>query len=186
MANNKGAVIFLAIIAVGALGLSGYMFIEDQFLGGNDYVPDHEHEFEDKSYKLVGLWDSMGGSGSSYNLTFGANKIAANEYVNLTDPATFNLTQEGWYKFTIVTIFTGLDPTNYYYVRCVHNGTNSELVGYVDDPSATADYVNMVYYVHSSVGDLINFLCGSSLGDSFSVSGNNFYNHAILEYGVSV
>ena len=36
MANNKGAVIFLAILAIGGLGLSGYMFITDLFFAEED------------------------------------------------------------------------------------------------------------------------------------------------------
>ena len=99
--NKTGAIVILAILALGGLGLSAYMFIEDQFLGGNEYVPDHEHDYEDKSYKLVGLWDELDGVGDNFNISFSHNITAENEYVTLTGGTTFNLTQQGWYKFTI-------------------------------------------------------------------------------------
>ncbi len=180
--SNIGAIIILAILALGGLGLSGYMFIEDKFLGGNEYVPYHEHE----SYQLVGLWNSLSGSGDVFNLTFTANETNDNNYVTLTGGTIFNLTQQGWYKFTIATILINLATTDYYYVRSFRNEVVSELIGYIHNPAETGGYLFMEYYTYSDGDDLIYFTCGSSLGDSFSITGNNNYNHAWVEYAGEV
>jgi len=182
--NNIGAVVILAILALGGLGLSGYMFIEDRFLGGNEYVPDHDHEYEDKSYKLVGLWDSLSGTGDAFNITFASNKTAENGYVTLTGGTTFDLTQQGWYKFTIVAIFINLDPADYYYTRSYRNGAISEMAGYIHYPQSDGAYLNMESYVYSEGNTSIYFTCAAAFGDSFSITGNNYYNHAWLEYAV--
>ena len=49
MANNKGVVILLAIIAVAGLGLSGYMFTMDLL----------SEEPEYGNLKLVAFWDDL-------------------------------------------------------------------------------------------------------------------------------
>lgn len=41
--GKTAAIVILSIISLGELGLSGYMFVEDQFLGGNEYIPDQKH-----------------------------------------------------------------------------------------------------------------------------------------------
>lgn len=173
MANGKntGAFIILAILALGGLGLSGYMFIKDQFIGGSD------------SNLLIGVWEETYGSGISFNISFGENQLDQSAYFTLSvDNETFTMNHEGWYKFTFNTYWTGLTSPEYYYFGAYKNGVLVEYPGYVADPLDTIYVLNLVYYVYSDGDDSIYFQCDSYFGDSFSMPGSHSYDQAILEY----
>ena len=89
--GNIGAIVILSILALGGLGLSGYMFVEDQFLGGNEYVSDHDHDLiphEHEMYTLVGVWEDLGGSGTEFNVSYQDIQVNQSEYFSLSTLTT--------------------------------------------------------------------------------------------------
>ena len=176
--GNTGAIVILSILALGGLGLSGYMFVEDQFLGGNEYVPDHEHGM----YTLVGAWDELDGSGTDFNISYQDIQLNQSEYFSLNAANdTFTLLQEGWYKLTVCTTFTSLIAPNTYRGIVYENGAMSH--GLFDiEPVIDTFPMNIIYYVYSVGNKTVHINCFSIGGDSYSVAGNDLYNAAFLEY----
>lgn len=194
-ANKTGGIAILAILALCGLGLSGYMFVEDRFLGGeeyltqedlNDYVTeedliDYVTEDDLDVYKLVGAWDNLEGSGTVFNLTLLDRELHLMEYfsINLAND-TITLLHEGWYKFTLLTTWVNLDSTAYYRATGFKNGIQDYSKEF-QKPSATTLGFEFTYYVYSNGTDSI-FMQGYSTSDSFGVAANSAYNAAYLEY----
>ena len=190
MANGKNtaAFIILTILAVGGLGLSGYMFVEDQFLGGDEYVPEHEHDLiphDHEMYTLVGIWDELEGSGTDFNLTFQDLEYQNSEYFSLsTANDTITLLQEGWYKFTIATTWISLDSSNYYDLYAKRNGTTIHGLVEISYPPSAVFTTYLVFFVYSEGNDDVWIECQSS-GDTYQVAPNDQFNHAYLEYVIT-
>lgn len=179
MANGKkiGAFVILSILALGGLGLSGYMFIEDLLLGKHPQVHDYE------GYQMVAVWEELHGTGSAFNLSLDDMTLNYTEFFSLTDDnVSLTLEQRGWYKFTFITTWTSLDSLNTYYFR-VHK--NENIIGYAGtftNPQETIRSLNLVYYVYSVGNDTFRFHCHSSGADVFSVATNQDFNQVVLEY----
>ena len=180
--SNIGAVIFLAILALGGLGLSGYMFINDQFLGGDEHTHDlipHEHE----GYELVAVWEQISGSGNDFYLNVSYNQLPQNEFCGLTDGnTTFNLTQKGWYRFAIQTTWNSLLATEDYSLAVEKNEIETAKIMYLFDPPEIYWSMNLVHYVYSDGDDLFRFFCQSFNFDSFGISPSIKDNQIVLEY----
>ncbi len=169
--SNTAAIVILAILALGGLGLSGYMFINDQFFGG------------DETNLLLAVYEESYGSGISFNISFGVNQLNPSEYFTLSaDNETFTFHHEGWYKFTFNTYWTGLLPTDGYVLGVYKNGVVVEHPGYVTNAADSIYALNLEYYLHCDVDDSIYFKCNSVYGDSFSMPGEHSYDQIILEY----
>ncbi|MHA1110797.1 MAG: hypothetical protein ACTSRE_06815 [Promethearchaeota archaeon] len=172
--NNTGAIVILAILALGGLGLSGYMFVEDRFLGGD------EHD----AYKLIGVWENLEGSGTDFNITFQNPQYQNNEYFSLsTTNTTFNLLLEGWYKLTISTTWTSLDPTEVYRAYVMKNGVTHSAIFEMWHPAEIQMKLDVELYLYSNSTDSYHIHCyESGFTDPFGLATNQIFNTAYLEY----
>jgi hypothetical protein len=171
--SNTGAIVILAILALGGLGLSGYLFIDDLFLGG------------DESNKLVAVWEELTGTGDDFNITFNDNQITANNYATLSNANTsISLNEVGWYKLTITTVWISLDSGNFYFMKIIKNGIPTDNPAYSGYPQESTLAISVVYFVFSDGDDIYTLNCQSNAGDSFSISANQVYNQMTLEFVV--
>ena len=124
MAKGTGAVVFLAIIAVAGLGLSGYMFTMDLIQGKNE------------EYELVALWEDLKqnkvdnpsyNTDSNFLIEFDDNIIFNPTYVNNISNTRFGFNVAGMYKISLKVLFNGLiaDQTCWIYIR-----RNNTAIGY--------------------------------------------------------
>ncbi len=175
--GNVAGFVILSILALGGLGLSGYMFIDNEFLGGS--LPYHEHE----SHKLVAVWDGLNGVGTEFNVSFSDIQLNNSDYFTMdSNNETITLDVRGWYKVTIITTWISLDVTNKYYFRYHRNGEIEGFPGYLEYPEEATVSLSISYYIYSVGNDTTYFHCHSSLADSFGLAANQGYNQAILEY----
>ena len=189
--GNKGAVIFLAILAVASLGLSSYMFVEDNFLGGNEYVPEHEHDYDfTEGFRLVALWEDLDGNftgpSSYFPIEFHNHTILDTDYVSVLSETQFFLPLEGIYKITLNAIFTELTTNAFYIIYLTRNGTDVcyldafETGGTLDSDyhrTSTTSYINGtgnlndIYMIYALSSD--NFWYGAKSQD---------HNQLAIEY----
>lgn len=173
--SKTGAVVILGILAVAGLGLSGYMFINDQFLGENE----HTHE----GNELLAIWEFFGGNGADYYIYFQDNQLPQSEYFNMTDSnTTLNLNYRGWYRLTIRTAWTGLSVADNYYFLLTRNGLSYVNIYNLNGPTDTTEMIDQTVYVHSDGDDAFRFHCYSAGVDVFSLASNQYYNQMTLEY----
>lgn len=189
--NNGAAIVILAILALGGFGMSGYMVVKDVILGGIEYVPDHDHDLiphEHDMYKLVAVWEEPDGATSDdFNISLRENQLAPNNYFTLTNlDKSITLNQEGWYKFTFNTMWTGLTPTDYYYFGVYKNGMLDGYAVLLSNHPDTDYNIDEVYLVYSEGNATFNFRCYSGLGDIFSLITFYDFSRIYLEYVVTV
>ena len=156
--GNKGAVFFFAILAVASLGLSGYMFVDDQFLGGNEYVPEHEHEYDfTEGFRLVALWEDLDGNFTAptgyFPIEFHNHTVLDTDYVSVFSETQFFLPLEGIYKITLNILITELTASSFYLIYLQRNATQ---VGNFEafETGSTLDtphqYVSSTLYVNGT------------------------------------
>ena len=156
--GNKGAAIFCAILAVGSLGLSGYMFVEDRFLGGNEYVPEHEHEYNfTEGFRLVALWEDLDGNftapSSYFPIEFHNETILDTDYVSVFSETQFFLPLEGIYKITLNILLLDLSPSSFYILYLTRNGTqvgNFEAFETGSTLDSDHQYVSSTLYINGT------------------------------------
>lgn len=184
--GNTGAVIFLAIISVGALGISGYMFTMD-LLSGKE---------ENGNLKLVALWGNL-----RYNITsnplhnsyedflvyFFEEMVLDSNYVTQENNTRFSFTAIGIYKINLNMIFYDFIVGETYWVYLLKNNTKTDRFDRWERNTALDD---TYHFVHSSVyinvtnvNDYyeINPFCYT---DEFFPSADSNYNQLSIEYVV--
>ncbi|MHA1191698.1 MAG: hypothetical protein ACTSP9_05310 [Promethearchaeota archaeon] len=114
MSERKGGMILLGIIALSALGFSGYIFVDNTFLST---AP------PDSGLILVGLWDDLAtnkdyapyNTDTSWLIEFNNNQYNDSNYISVKNGNTnFKLLKEGFYKLTLLLYVNGLDPSATY------------------------------------------------------------------------
>jgi hypothetical protein len=188
--GNTVAVVILAIFAIGGFGLSGYMFIEDQFLGGNEYVPEHEHE---STLKLVALWDDLDENfdtppytdANHFLIAYDTPVLVDTDYVIVHNETRFYLPVEGIYKINVNTLLYPVVATEVYWVVLMRNITyfeNFERIGIEGTISTTMYYSKGSVYVNTTGGiDTYYEIQVYGTGTSGIMTTEN-YNQLSIEY----
>ena len=181
MSDRKGSIVLLFIIALAALGVSGYLVVDKFFL-----TP----EPTDECLVLVGLWNGLEkntdyapwNTDESWLVKFPDNLYNDSNHISVNSSKTsFKLLQTGFYKITIRFIFYGLDSTSaaIYWVSLLRNGANSEYferLAIPANPSSSYYFIQASLYIESTgLADFaFNCFCNSdSNGFSLSTSGNS-------------
>ncbi len=174
--SNTGAFVILTILALGGLGLSGYMFVRDQFFGGT------EDSLE--GYQLIAVWEKLTefGTNDDFYLNLSENQLTQSDYFTLTSGTNLTLNHPGWYRISIRTIWSSLAGTNNYVFNLEKNGATSASLIYLSAPSDTYYTINLVVYVHSDGNDYFHFNSYSTAADAFSIASNQNYNQFVLEF----
>lgn len=135
--SNTGAVIFLAILAVAGLGLSGYMFTMD-LLSKNE---------EFGNLKLVALWDYLEANfdtpthatTSNFLVAYDEQVVLDTKYVNVVNETRFLLPTSGIYKINLNVLLNPVTAGEVYWVVLLANNTfleDFERVG-IENPATT-------------------------------------------------
>lgn len=150
MSDRKGSIVLLFIIALAALGFSGYLAFDKFFL-----TP----EPTDDGLILIGLWNDLErntdfypwNESDSWLVEFPNNLYNDSNHISVNSSNTsFKLLQKGFYKITIQLILWGLDSTEsaVYWSALLRNTTTSEFFHRVDLP---ANPVSTYYFIQASI-----------------------------------
>jgi hypothetical protein len=98
-----------------------------------------------------------------------------------------NLTQQGWYKFSVKLMLYDLETTDTYSVAIYKNNVRFDYLEMFDNHPNYFCEVNTFTYIRSDGNDIFRFYCESSSSDSFEIleesdSLDLFYNLITLEY----
>jgi hypothetical protein len=185
--NNTGAIVFIAILAVAALGLSGYTFVKDQFFT------------QPEGLKLVALWDDLDENLTNplhsydYNflIEYEDSKVLDTNYVDAINSTRFSLRVPGFYKINIEVVLAGLiDPGAIYWVELL---VNNDHAGYFERYSSANPIIDTFFYVRGSLyinntssENYYEILARSSLPSfGFEVAtdgGSPYFNQLSIEY----
>lgn len=184
MANSKGAVVFLAIIAVAGLGLSGYLLVDDLFLGGDEY----------EGLKLVGLWNYLEKNVDTpqhsldhdFLIAYSEGSSIDENYVNVINETRFTLPISGLYKITLNVMFEYIDPGETYAVALLQNNAVYEWLDYFETANPIVEnfhFTKISFYVNSTGGDSyyeFNSVCTNPV--DFQVYPTSDYNQLFIEF----
>jgi len=186
MANNKGAVVVLAIIALAAAGLSGYLFTTD-LLSRNEVV-------EYSNLKVVAVWDSLKknivnnpnhNTDDDFLVEFSNPYILDENYVSVITGTRFSLPKNGMYKIILNILWTGLDDGDAYWIKLLRNNTQYQYFDYFVTATPTAftyKYTFSSVFVNSTGGDEYYEINAESYASAFGVYENEYYNYLSIEY----
>jgi hypothetical protein len=169
--RNTLAIIALLLGASG-LGLGVYSIIHFQI--AIDGIIGSEN--------IVAVWETIGGSGTTFNLTLGDIQVNNSEYFTLADGnSTIHLLQHGWYRFNIRVLWSGLSGAFVYVLEMYKNGANIGILESIGNPSTTSHRISAFIYVCSNGTDY--FSIRSNSGDSHNIyTIDQDYNQVSLEY----
>ncbi len=189
MANGKGGTAFLAILAIAALGLSGYLFVDNFFLS------DDTHTHEPDGLNLVALWEDLDqnkvnnpafSTDTNFLVEFTNNITINTEYVQVVNSTRFILTKIGLYKINLNLLVSNVDVSSIYWIIFRQNGTTC---GYIDRFGTGTVLDSPFYQVTSSLyvnNTGINTyyeINGQSSGDPFFTSSTDQkFNQLSIEY----
>ncbi|MHA1670226.1 MAG: hypothetical protein ACTSV5_06555 [Promethearchaeota archaeon] len=183
MSERKGGMVLLGIIAFAALGFSGYMFIDNQFLSIDP---------PDNGLILVGLWDDLAknkenapyNTDASWLLEFYNNQYNDSNYISVdNDNTRFKLLKEGFYKITLLLYLYYLDPPSAtYWVYLYRNNSVDHCLAKIALPTSEHYQVESSLYIKST--GLDNFFIRTyCTGDtSFGVATSQSFNQLSFEY----
>jgi hypothetical protein len=181
MANNKGTVILLAVIAVGALGLSGYLLIDDLFLE------------KPEGLKLVGLWDRLSEnfdtppytSASDFLIAYDDVVLLETDYVTVHNETRFYLPVAGIYKININVLLSPVVPDEVYWVVLMRNTSFFEYferIG-IENPMTTPFYYSKGSVYVNVTGGLETYYEIYVYGTSTAgIDSNENFNQLSIEY----
>jgi len=170
MAKGTGSVIFLTIIAVAGLGLSGYMFV-------SDFLSKDEVEVQ-PNMRLVALWNNLAknkinnpshGSDSDFLLEFSNITYLDLTYVNVINSTRFTFSIAGLYKINFNVILSDLQPSNTYWLILLRNIT---IIEYMARFTTDNPIVDPFQFTPSSV-----YINSTSANDYYEI---NVYGTSIL------
>ena len=189
MSERKGATILLGIIAISALGFSGYMFVDDLFFSSS--TPDST---PDSGLILVGVWDNLVenkeyapyDSDNSWLLEFYNNPYNNSNYISVSNNNTsFKLMKEGFYRVTLLLMWHGIDPSALYWAFLYRNNTFDHCFDRVSisaNPSSSYYQVASSVFVESTGYDDFFIRCYAVGDSSFDVTTTQSYNQLSIEY----
>ena len=183
MANNKGVVIFIAVIAVGALGISGFMFITD--LLSNDVD-------ESENFKLVALWDNINENTSYAPYTTDRNflieyfdqMVLNPEYITVYNNTKFSFATLGLYKINLNAIFEGIINTADYWAILIRNSSNFRYFDRWEDENNFYHYTDSSLYINVTNSDTMYGIIGWSDIDDFAIASSAISSQLSIEYVV--
>jgi hypothetical protein len=187
MSGRSAGVILLGLIAIGGLGLSGYLFLKYEFL--SPLTPT-----QDSGLVLVGMWDDLARNTdyAPWDLTgtwlieFRNSPMNDSNYISVSNGNTrFVLIQEGYYKITLTCLLDNLDANAEYAISLLRNGSNAgvfEQFSISANPSTDYFPIQSSLYVYGNGVDYFVMVCHNVGDPSFIVSGQNFYNQLSIEY----
>ena len=189
MSERKGAIILIGIIAIGALGFSGYIFVDNTFL--STAPPDSP---PDSGLTLVGLWDDLVKNkefapfttDSSWLIEFDNNQFNNSNYISISNNNTsFKLLKEGYYKITLLLLLNDVDASEVYWTYFIRNGLFDHCLARVaisDNPGSSYHQIESSIYVKSTGLDNFSIRCYSTGSDAFEIGHLQNFNQLSIEY----
>jgi hypothetical protein len=184
MSERKGGMILLGIIALAALGFSGYMFIDDQFL--SVAPPD-----KDNGLILVGLWNDLAKNkdyapyttDTSWLLEFINNQYNDSNYISVSNDNTrFKLLKEGFYKITLLLYLNDIDSSGTYWIYLYRNTSIDYCIAKIALPTSSNYQVESSVFVKSTGLDNFFIRCYCSGDTSFTISTSQPFKQLSFEY----
>jgi hypothetical protein len=185
MANNKVAVVILAIIALAAAGFSGYVFTTD-LLSKNEVV-------DYGNIKSVAYWDTLSknivnnpshSSDDDFLVAFSNPFLLDTSYVNIINETRFTLPKTGLYKITLNVLWNGLDDGEPYYIILLRNNSNYQYFDYFETRTPTVSpykYTFSSVFVNSTGGDEYYEINAYSYL-AFGIYPSTMYNYISIDY----
>lgn len=184
--NNKGAVIFLAIISIAALSLSGYLLLTD-LLSGN--VNTNE---EPENFKLVALWDNLNENTSyaPYNtdrnflVEYFDEMVLNTEYVTVHNNTKFSFSKMGLYRINLNILFEGIINTaGYdYWAILTRNTSNYRYFDRWENEDDPYHFIESSMYINVTNSETTYGIIGYSGVDDFAVASTAISNQLSIEY----
>ena len=186
MSERKGAMVLVGIIAIAAIGFSGYMFVKNEIFA----VPGTPAS--DSGLTLVGLWDDLVknkdyapyNTDTSWRLEFDNNQYNDSNYISVSNGNTnFKLLKEGFYKLTLLLYLYYLDvASGTYWIYLYRNNSVDQSIAKIAHPTTNNYQVETSVYIRSTGLDtfLIRAYC---TGDaSFEVATGQSFNQFSIEF----
>jgi len=187
MSERKGAMVLVGIIAIAAIGFSGYMFVKNEIFA----VPGTPAS--DSGLTLVGLWDDLAknkdyapyNTDTSWRLEFDNNQYNDSNYISVSNSNTnFKLLKEGFYKLTILLYAYDLVPGGTYWFYLYRNNSINHCIAKIGLPTTTYYQVESSVFVKSSGLDNF-FIRAYCTGDtSFTIATAQSFNQLSIEYNL--
>ncbi len=178
MSGRSAGMVLLGIIALGGLGLSGYMFLKYEFL--SPITPT-----KDSGLILVGLWNNLDknidyapwDSDDDWLVEFRDSPLNDSNYISVDNGNTrFALIRAGFYKITLKILLWNLAFGDAFYVHLRRNGVYESTFDYFsksDHPGTTSYQVLSSLYIYSNGLDSFTINCYSLFDPSFTGGGDS-------------
>jgi len=188
MSERKSGMLLLGIIAIAALGLSGYMLIKNEILTPAGTTS------PDSGLILVGLWDDLAKNkeyapyttDDSWLIEVDNNHFNNSNYIEVSNNNTsFKLLEEGFYKITLLLMLYDVDATFVYWAFLLRNSVFDHCFARVPisaNPSSPFFQIESSAYVKSTGLDNFTIRCYSSGSDAFNVGVSQTFNQLTIEY----
>ena len=188
MSERKGGMLLLGIVAIAALGLSGYLFFKNEiFTTPGTTNPD-------SGLVLVGLWDDLEKNtefapftaDDSWLVEFSNSQFNNTNHIEASNNNTsFKLLEEGFYKITLLIMLYSVDATEVYWAYLLRNGEFEQCfdrVAISTNQPSTFFQIESSLYVKSTGLDNFSIRCYSTSSDAFEVALSQDFNQLSIEY----
>ena len=178
--KKPGAVMFFAILAIAALGLSGYLFVSDLLSDDSDTL------------KLVALWDNLDENtdtapynlGNYFLIEYSNHMVINTKYVTVHNSTRFSFAKLGLYKVNLKAYFSSIGAGYEYYAFLYQNSSQYRHFARMADIDDYYYSVDHSLYINVTNSDTIYGIVGFSPGDDFGISSGNQANQLSIEYVV--
>ena len=185
MSERKGAMVLVGIIAIAALGFSGFMFVKNEIFA----VPGTP--VSDNGLTLVGLWDDLAknkdyapyDSDASWLIEFDNNQYNDSNYISVSNSNTnFKLLKEGFYKLTLLLYVNFLDIGATFWFYLYRNNSVNHCIAKIGDTTSTNYQVESSVFVKSTGLDNFFIRAYTTTDLSFAISTSQSFNQLSIEY----
>jgi hypothetical protein len=188
MSDKKGGIILLGIIAIAALGFSGYMYVKNEIFATPGTTS------PETGLILVGLWDDLTknteffpySSDDSWLIEVDNNVYNDTNHIEVSNNNTsFKLLEEGFYKITLLLTLSNVDANHVYWAYLRRNGAFDHCFARVAisaNPSSPFYQIESSVYVKSYGLDNFTINCYSTGSDAFEVGVTQTFNQLAIEY----
>ena len=185
MSERKGAIILISIIAIAALGFSGYMFVKNEIIAAPGTPA------SDGGLLLVGLWDDLAtnkeyapyDTDAAWLVEFDNNQYNDSNYISVSNSNTnFKLLKEGFYKLTLLLYVNGIAPSGTYWFYLYRNNSINHCIAKIGLPTSSNYQVESSVFVKSTGLDnfFIRAYCNGDI--SFAIVATQSFNQLSIEY----
>jgi len=171
MSDRSTGVILVGILAIAALGLSGYMFAERLFPSSQS------QQGSEQGSILVGYWEYLGKStanpdhddNSDWLIYLGDHQYNNSNYILVNNQRDrFTLTQAGYYKLTLTTWIDNIADDHIYRLILLKNGIEDNLIYRIyGDPSQPDEFIASSLTFYSDGNDYFEINAKSTLDFGF-------------------